>query len=206
MVQCTWNAQNEELGVVPPGLILAHRAAFEANSVDVSCGARSAGAEAGLLQPYCRAGGPVTSGMQAFLGRGAVQIRRRRLGGRAVRGGAASRLYRVSKGDEVDAASAQYYVNSSLAPVLLLRRRISRLLTFFVVFVSMASLRVGGMLCPEGGIRSVNRALAAQFAHWSLEHTGSTMIFMGSTSVFLMHWTFLTTPLNDGCSIVGILD
>ena len=72
---------------------------------------------------YCRAGGLVTGGMRAFLGRGAVQIRRRRNGGGAVRGGAASRLYRVSQGDEVDAASAQYFVNSSLAPVLLLHRR-----------------------------------------------------------------------------------
>ena len=61
--------------------------------------------------------------MQAFLGRGAVQIRRRRLGGRAVRGSAASKLHRVSQGDEVGAASAQYFGNSSLAPVLLLRRR-----------------------------------------------------------------------------------
>ena len=61
--------------------------------------------------------------MQAFLGRGAVQIRRRRLGGGAVHGSAAIKLHRVSQGDEVDASSAQYFGNSSLAPVLLIRRR-----------------------------------------------------------------------------------
>ena len=32
-------------------------------------------------------------------------------------------LYRVSQGDEVDVASAQFFVNSSLSPELLLRRR-----------------------------------------------------------------------------------
>ena len=36
----------------------------------------------------------------------------------------AGKLYRVSQGNEVDVASAQYFVNSSLAPVLLFRRRI----------------------------------------------------------------------------------
>ena len=34
---------------------------------------------AGLQQAKCRAGGLVTGGMQAFLGRGDVEIRRRRL-------------------------------------------------------------------------------------------------------------------------------
>ena len=58
---------------------------------------------------------------------GALRIRRRRLGGRSVGGGVgsgASRLYRVSQGDEVDVESAQFFVNSSLAPVLLIRRRL----------------------------------------------------------------------------------
>ena len=36
-----------------------------------------------------------------------------------------SRLYRVSQRDEVDVHCAQYFVNSSLAPVLLFRRRIT---------------------------------------------------------------------------------
>ena len=33
-------------------------------------------------------------------------------------------LYRVSNGDEVDVHCAQYFVNSSLCPVLLFRRRL----------------------------------------------------------------------------------
>ena len=84
VVQDIWDIYNEELGIVLPGIIPALGAAFEA--------------EAGLLQAYCRAGGPVSGGWHAFLGRGADQIRRRRLGGRAVRGGAARRLYRGLSG------------------------------------------------------------------------------------------------------------
>ena len=77
-----------------------------------------------LLKAYRRAGGPVISVIQAFLGRGALQVRRRRLGGRAVGGGAAGKLYRVSHRGGVGVASAQSFVNSSLAPVLLLQRRV----------------------------------------------------------------------------------
>ena len=40
-------------------------------------------------------------------------------------GGAGSgRLYTVSRGDDLDVESAQYYVNSSLSPVLLFRRSV----------------------------------------------------------------------------------
>ena len=46
------------------------------------------------------------------------------MGGRAAGGTSSSRLYRVSHGDEVDEHSAQYFVNSSLSPVLLFRRRL----------------------------------------------------------------------------------
>ena len=45
-------------------------------------------------------------------------------GGLAVGGARSSRLYRVSQGDEVDVGAAQYFANSSLAPVLLFRRRL----------------------------------------------------------------------------------
>ena len=38
--------------------------------------------------------------------------------------GGSGRLYRVSQGDEVDQHCAQYFVNSSLSPVLLFRRRL----------------------------------------------------------------------------------
>ena len=46
------------------------------------------------------------------------------LGGRAVGGMGSGRLYRVSQGDVVDVHCAQYFVGSSLAPVLLFRRRL----------------------------------------------------------------------------------
>ena len=52
------------------------------------------------------------------------RIRSRRLGGGAVGRSGACRLKRVSHSDEVDVGSAQYFVNSSLAPVLLFRRRL----------------------------------------------------------------------------------
>ena len=77
-------------------------------------------AEAGLCRAYCRAGGPTEAGSSAFLGRGLLRIRSRRLGGRAVGRNGARRLKRVSHSDEVDVRSAQHFVDSSL--VLLFRR------------------------------------------------------------------------------------
>ena len=53
-----------------------------------------------------------------------LRIRSRRLGGRTVGRSGAGRLYRVSHSDEVDVQSAQYFVNSFLAPVLFFRRRL----------------------------------------------------------------------------------
>ena len=78
---------------------------------------------AGLFGAYPRAGGPAEAGSAAFLGRGLLRIRGRRLGGRAVGGRGSGRLYRASHG-EVDVHCAQYFVNSSLAPVVLFRRRL----------------------------------------------------------------------------------
>ena len=45
--------------------------------------------------------------------------------------GVAVRLYRVRQEDEVGVASAQYFVNSSLAPVLLFRRRVKSVADVF---------------------------------------------------------------------------
>ena len=78
----------------------------------------------GLFRAYSRAGGPTEAGSAAFLGGGLPRIRSRRLGGRAAGGTVSSRLYRVSQGDDVDVHCAQYFVNSSLAPVVLFRRRL----------------------------------------------------------------------------------
>ena len=71
---------------------------------------------------YSLAGGPTAAGSSAFLGRGLSRIRNRRLGGRAA-GTVSSRRYRVSLGDDVDVHCAQYFVHSSLSPVLLFRGR-----------------------------------------------------------------------------------
>ena len=76
------------------------------------------------LRAYCRAGGCTEAGSSAFLERDLQRIRSRRLGGRAVGRSGASRLYGVSHSDEVDVRSAQHFVNSSLAPVLLFRWRL----------------------------------------------------------------------------------
>ena len=85
----------------------------------------SSNAEDGLFRAYSLAGGPTAAGSSAFLGRGLLRIRSRRLGGRAVGGTSSSSLYRACQGDEVDKHCAQYFVNSSLSPVLLFRRRLN---------------------------------------------------------------------------------
>ena len=99
-------------------LWLALRNAVSWSSVDVFWSR-----ELGLFRAYSKAGGPTHAGSSAFLGRGLLRIRSRRLGGRAVGGRGSSKLYRVSQGDEVGVHCAQYFVNSSFAP-LLFRRRI----------------------------------------------------------------------------------
>ena len=71
-----------------------------------------------------KAGGPTKAGSVAFLGKGLLRIRKRRLGGTVVGSRGSSRLFRASQGDEVDVRCAQYFVNSSLAPVVLFRRRL----------------------------------------------------------------------------------
>ena len=53
-----------------------------------------------------------------------VRIRSRCLGGRAVGGRGSSRLHRASQADEVDVHCSQYFVNSSLALLVLFRRRL----------------------------------------------------------------------------------
>ena len=100
------------------------RAAYDRSSVDDFWYAWSTGAEESLFGAYCRVGGPVAGNPQMHLGRGRLRVRIRRLVVRSAGAACSSRLYRVSQGDEVDAHSAQYFVNSSLAPVLLFRRRI----------------------------------------------------------------------------------
>ena len=78
----------------------------------------------GLFRAHSKAGGPTEAGSGAFLGRGLLRVRSRRLGGRAVSHSGAGRFCRVSRSAEVDVCSAQNFVDSSLAPVLLFLRRL----------------------------------------------------------------------------------
>ena len=110
--------------MVPADVLLALRDAVSRFSVDDFWSIWSQDTEAGLFGAYCRAGGPSEAGSSAFIGKGLPRIRRRRLGGRAVGGRGSIRLYRASQGDEVDVHCAQYFVNSSLAPVLVFRGRL----------------------------------------------------------------------------------
>ena len=90
--------------------------------------------------------------------RGLLRIRNRRLGGRAAGGTSSSRLYRASHGDEVDEHCAQYYVNSSLSPVLLFRRRLKSVADVLKGIRSkgllslswMLFLRYWGAVCRHG--------------------------------------------------------
>ena len=102
--------------------------------------------EAGLFRAYALAGGPTAAGSSAVLGRGFLRIRSRRPGGRAVGGMGSSRLYRISQNDEVDKHCAQFFVNSSLSPVLLFRRRLKSVADVLKGIRSKGSLSLVGML------------------------------------------------------------
>ena len=84
VVQDVWNVCRDELGLVPEEVVLALRNAVSRSSVDDFWTIWSRSAQAGLFRTYSRAGGPTEAGSAAFLGRGLLRIRNRRLGGRAV--------------------------------------------------------------------------------------------------------------------------
>ena len=114
IVQDVWDVYRDVLRVVPDDVVLALRDAVSRSAVNDFWSIWSKNAEAGLLSAYVLAGGPTAAGSSAFLGRGLLRIRSRRLGGRAVGGTGSSRLYRACQGDEVDKHCAQFFVNSSL--------------------------------------------------------------------------------------------
>ena len=124
VVQDVWDVYRDVLGVVPGEVVLSLWDAATRSAIDDFWSTWRKKAEAGLFRAYTLAGGPVTGDNSVFLGRGSLRIRHRRLGGKAVGGRSSSRLYRVSQGDEVDSNCAQFFVNSSLSPVLLFRRRL----------------------------------------------------------------------------------
>ena len=124
LVQDVCDVYRDELGVVPNDVVLALRDAVSRSAVDDFWSIWNSNAEAGLFRAYSLAGGPTAAGSSAFLGRSLLRIRSRRLGGRAVGGTGSSRLYRACQNDEVDKHCAQFFINSSLSPVLLFRRRL----------------------------------------------------------------------------------
>ena len=115
VVQDVWDVYRDVLGVVPERVVLALRDVASRSSVDDFWSIWSENAEAGLLDAYTLAGGPITAGNSAFLGRGYLRIRSRRLGVQAVGGKSSSRLYRASQSDEVDGTCAQFFVHSSFS-------------------------------------------------------------------------------------------
>ena len=60
-VQDAWDVYKDELGVVPPEVVLALRDAVSRSSVDDFWSTWSKNAEAGLFRAYCRAGGPTAA-------------------------------------------------------------------------------------------------------------------------------------------------
>ena len=94
VVHDVWDVYRDERGVVPEERVMALRDAASRSSVDDFWTIWSSNAELGLFREYSKAGGPVVAGSSAFLGRGLLRIRSRRLGGRAAGGRGSSRLYR----------------------------------------------------------------------------------------------------------------
>ena len=175
LVQDVWDVYRNVLGVVPNDVVLALRDAVSRSAVDDFWSIWSRNAEAGLFRAYALAGGPTDAGSSAFLGRGLLRIRSRRLGGRAVGGTNSSRLYRACQSDEVDRHCAQFFINSSLSLVLLFRRRLKSVADVLKRYQESRHTKIRdqnpslGYICPgEPHERSPN---APKFEDRSLEET-----------------------------------
>ena len=142
----------------------------------------SSNAEAGLFRAYSGAGGPTEAGSSAFLGRALLHLRSRRLGGRAAGGTSSSRLYRVSHGDDVDEHCAQYFVHSSLSPVLLFRWRLKSVAEVLKGIRTRGLLSLGGTLYCGIGVLYVVMVHVVLFPHFILGIVGFLRIFMASIS------------------------
>ena len=140
--------------------------------------------------PYALAGGPTAAGRSAFLGRGLLRIRNRRLGGRAAGGSGSSRLYRVSQGDDVDVHCAQYFVHSSLSPVLLFRRRLKSVADVLKGIKGKGLLNLGGMLCCLDGVLFVVMVLVVPFRLFNPGKIGFLLICMVFIGGFLIPLRF----------------
>ena len=178
VVQDVWNVYGDEFGVVPAEVVLALSDAVSRSSVDDFLSIWSQNAEAGLYRAYCGAGGPTEAGSAAFLGRGLLRIRSRRLGGRAVGRSGACRLYRVSHSDEVDVRSAQYFVNSSLALDLFCRRRLKSVADVLKGIRSRGSTQAWWEACVGFGMPCVAMVLVVRSAPFIRGMSGFTSICM----------------------------
>ena len=182
VVQDVRDVYRDELGVVLKG------GAVFWSSVDDFWSIWSMNAKAGFFRAYSKAGGLTEVGSSAFLGRGLLRIRNRRLGGRAVGGKISNRLYRVSHGDEVDVHCARYFVNSSLSPVLLFRRRLKS------VADVLKGIRSKGFSQSRLYVVMVRVVL---FPHLIPGLIGFLLIFMASASGFLIPLEVLNAFLKQ---------
>ena len=120
-VQDVWGVYLDMLQFVPlETREQLHKACLEEPNVDAAWHIWCKAAENGLLCAYKAAGGPQPQGDLPFLGRGKAVFRNRLLGGRAP-----GRVHRPAKADPIDSANCFSFINSSLAPVVLFRRRLS---------------------------------------------------------------------------------
>ena len=118
-VQDVWEVYLKTLRLVPVDVRVDLRSSCHFDlDVDLSWSVWCKAAEAGLLTAFKAAEAPFPQGDPAFwVGRAAV--RTRKVGGRAP-----GWLQRSAKADAVDSSSCHAFINSSLAPVVLLRRRL----------------------------------------------------------------------------------
>ena len=109
--------------MVLPDLILGLTAANDRGSVDDFWDAWNKGAESSLFRAIV-GWGARCSWLSCHSSSGSFAYSQATTWWQGCWSMGASRLLRVSRGDEIDVSSAKYFVNSSLAPALLRRRRI----------------------------------------------------------------------------------
>ena len=178
VVQDVWDVYRDVLGVVPEQVVLALRDAASSSSVDDFWSIWSKNAEAGLLNAYTLAGGPIAAGNSAFLGRSCLRIRSRRLGGKAVGGRGSSRLYRVSQGMRLIMNVLSFLSTPLFLQFYSFVDVLSQLLMFLRVFGIKVLLRHGGTLWYGIGRLYAVMVLAVPFLLFTLGMIGFLLIYM----------------------------
>ena len=119
-VQDVWEVSLEVLRLVPVDVRMElHQSCHTSPNVDLACDIWCRGAENGLLQAYKAAGGPCPQGDLPIIGRGKAVIRVRQVGVRAP-----GEVHSPARADAVDCGNCCEFINSSLSPVVLFRRRL----------------------------------------------------------------------------------